>query len=177
MHGKHPVRSRAGTRILQLGLLGLLAVASSAGAASVWRCESADGAIAFQDGPCTAAARATQVPLAPLPPPVASPEYRLPATAPARTRLPARRPPAALVSWRCEAANGEVFYRHARCPATIRTTASGARGASASVRVSATPLPRSEACRLMRRTRPGHERDERVSTYERNAGRDACRRS
>ena len=174
MRGKHPGRRGVGMGIL---LLVLLAATSSAGAASVWRCEAGDGGIAFQDVPCRDAARAAQVQLAPLPPPTASPEYRLPARPAARPRVPARRPPAALLSWRCEAANGEVFYRHARCPATIRTAAPGARGASASVRVSATPLPRSEACRLMRRTRPGHERDERVSTYERNAGRDACRRS
>jgi hypothetical protein len=174
MHGKHAARRGAGTRIL---LLVLLAAASGAGAASVWRCESADGGVAFQDAPCRADASATQVQLAPLPPPAASPEYRLPARAATHARVPARRAPAAPLSWRCEAANGEVFYRHARCPATIRTAAPGGRGASASVRVSATPLPRSEACRLMRRARPGHERDERVSTYERNAGRDACRHS
>jgi hypothetical protein len=47
------------------------------------------------------------------------------------------------------------------------------------VSVTAIALPRDEACRRMAAAgsigRAGREHDERVSTYDRNAGRDPCR--
>ncbi|RYD14485.1 MAG: hypothetical protein EOP90_12635 [Lysobacteraceae bacterium] len=86
-------------------------------------------------------------------------------------------------SFECRATNGEVFYRHARCPGSIPAGASArrpSRGAAGSVGVRATPVPRREACRRIeagaRSGRAGRERDETVTTYERNLGRDPCRR-
>ncbi|MGH8172496.1 MAG: hypothetical protein ACREPX_05075 [Rhodanobacteraceae bacterium] len=93
-----------------------------------------------------------------------------------------------MVSYECRAANGELFYRHGACPKQIsaKSSATGAsartRGASdtQSYSVSAQALPRGEVCRQIARAgsigRGGHERDENVSTYERNLGRDPCRR-
>ena len=93
-----------------------------------------------------------------------------------------------VVSYECRAANGELFYRHGACPKQItakpKTSGESARKRSASdaqaYAVTAQPLTRSEVCRQMARAgsigRAGHERDESVSTYDKNLGRDPCRR-
>jgi hypothetical protein len=93
-----------------------------------------------------------------------------------------------VVSYECRAANGELFYRHGACPKqiTAKSKSSGGnarkRGASdtQTYAVSAQPLARGEVCRQMARAgsigRAGHERDESVSTYDKNLGRDPCRR-
>jgi hypothetical protein len=97
------------------------------------------------------------------------------------------------MSWECDAANGEVFYRHARCPGsvpgdgTVRSgyaeKASGPgmrsrKGAWGRVPVHGKKIPRSEACRRIHSAgaavRDGHARDETVSTYDRLMGRDPC---
>lgn len=90
-------------------------------------------------------------------------------------------------SWECRVANGEVFYQHSPCPDRVvaaseqrdSATRGRRRGAAAAAAVSARPLPRSEACLRIHAAsasgRAGHERDEDVSTYERNLGRDPCR--
>jgi hypothetical protein len=89
------------------------------------------------------------------------------------------------VSYECRADNGEVFYRHGACPRTIATAGAASRhgaraGEARTAAVTAVPLPRGEACRRIAAAgsigRAGRARDERVSTYERNAGRDPCRR-
>lgn len=110
--------------------------------------------------------------------------------APGKRRGPAQRQqpdPAADTSWECRAANGEVFYQHSPCPDRVAAaseqrdgaTRGRRRGAAAATAVSARALPRHEACRRIHAAsasdRPGHERDEDVSTYERNLGRDPCR--
>lgn len=94
---------------------------------------------------------------------------------------------AAEPSWQCRVANGEVFYQHSPCPDRVATAGSPRdgstrgrrRAAAAMAAVSARPLPRAEACRQIHAAsasdRAGHERDEDVSTYERNLGRDPCR--
>lgn len=162
-----------------------LLAAAAAHAESVYRCRGADGALAYQDRPCAKAQGQTQVELAPVPPSAPSPDYGAPA---ARTRTSAdgrraaspRRAASAPSSFECRATNGEVFYRHSACPKSIATRGEGGRrrgGGANLVPVSATPLTRSEACkRIGGAGRSGRERDERVSTYERNAGRDPCRR-
>jgi hypothetical protein len=87
------------------------------------------------------------------------------------------------MSYECRAADGELFYRHGRCPAQIPAKDSllqgRTKGKSAGYAVTAQPIARAEACRRIERAgsigRNGHEHDERVSTYERNLGRDPCR--
>lgn len=91
------------------------------------------------------------------------------------------------LSWQCRVGNGEVYYQHAPCPPTVIAsvelrdgrTRGRHRSAAQAVPVSATPLPRAEACRRIHAasasSRAGHERDEDVSSYERSLGRDPCR--
>ncbi|HEY0230349.1 MAG TPA: DUF4124 domain-containing protein [Dokdonella sp.] len=166
-------------------------------AGSVYRCLDAQGQLAYQDRACAGTQQETRIELAALPPAAASPDYgrgvRERTGAPGRpgerkrlagrilSRRPASREP---TSYECRAANGEVFYKHATCPKSIRVraTARGGRRAQATqteaVAVSASALPRAEACRRLAASpvRSGHERDDQVSTYERNLGRDPCRR-
>lgn len=90
-------------------------------------------------------------------------------------------------SWECRASNGEIFYQHGPCPAAVigsveqRTSATRGRRRSdaQSVPVAGRPIARADACRRIHAAsasdRAGHERDEDVSTYERNLGRDPCR--
>lgn len=90
-------------------------------------------------------------------------------------------------SWECRAGNGEIFYQHGPCPAAViggveqRTSATRGRRRSdaQTVPVAGRPIARTDACRRIHAAsasdRAGHERDEDVSTYERNLGRDPCR--
>lgn len=179
---------------LQLALM--LALAHGAARAqTVYSCVR-DGARVFQDRACGADQRVIEL----------APAVDAQQPAPVRqmldawdARTAARRPrartaqglpgaardasaAAAPRSWRCSAANGEVFYSHARCPGAIVVAATdagvGARSAPQRLAVRAEPVDRREACREMRRagasTRRGHERDALADTYERNLGRDPC---
>ncbi len=174
---------------LLLAAAALCASVSSARAESVYKCRSADGGIAFQDRPCAASQSASVVEILPPPPPAPSPDYGRASRgerrshAVTRAHVPERRE---LVSYECRAANGEVFYRHDSCPKQITAGTTGkasgkraGKGAQAFA-VSARARPRAEVCRELARAgavgRAGHERDERVSTYDRNLGRDPCRR-
>lgn len=179
-------------------LLGLLAAAWMCGTAhaeSVFKCRGSDGLVAFQDHPCARAEVQSEVELEPAPPAAvvtaADVEPRsdrasrkaahgragYPHTAKAKTDV---------VSYECRADNGELFYRHGACPKQIRaaTTKSGAsprgKAGAQSYAVTAQALDRGEVCRRIARAgsigRAGHERDETVSTYDRNLGRDPCRR-
>jgi hypothetical protein len=189
MHGQILNRCRAaavGAMILWAALVG------SAHAESVYQCRGADGAVAFQDRPCAGAQAESRVEILPAPPSSPSPDYGLSS----RDDRGARTKGAAssrgnskehreVVSYECHAANGELFYRHGACPKQIAardsTSASSSRGRSAkdkqSYAVSAQALSRSEVCRRIASggARDGHERDDRVSTYDRNLGRDPCR--
>jgi hypothetical protein len=179
-------------------LLGLLAAAWMCGTAhaeSVFKCRGSDGLVAFQDHPCARAEVQSEVELEPAPPAavvvVAEAEQRADRTsrkaahgqtgyghtAKAKTDV---------VSYECRADNGELFYRHGACPKQIRAAAtkSGAsprgKAGAQSYAVTAQALDRGEVCRRIARAgsigRAGHERDETVSTYDRNLGRDPCRR-
>jgi hypothetical protein len=169
--------------------LSLLAgVAPPASAQSIHKCTDVEGRIAYQDHACNGAQRASVVEIASAPSGAASPEYAI-GTRSARTasRASPRRSGkrAEVMSFECRADNGEVFYRHSGCPGSIRVDSAGGRAARRgdapeSARVSATRVPRAQACRRLAAAgsigRAGHARDEQVSTYERNAGRDPCRR-
>ena len=168
-------------------LVALLDPAAQALAAPVYRCVQGD-AVAYQDHPCADSASQHELRLVESVPVVAP-------MAPASTRsapsvpVPAARrgvrqaAPPVVLSHECRSRDGAVFYRHDRCPASIpanalRGTPPRGRGA-ATVPVSGRTLPRREACQRMRASsagRQGSEHDERVSSYERNLGRDPCRR-
>jgi hypothetical protein len=183
----------SGLKAVILAGAGLIAwdAMGSAQASSIHRCRDAEGHVAFQDFACAEMQEEERVEIAAAPPPAPSPVYGHPPHehAPERARRVAGRSrPAASrapVSYECRAGDGEVFYRHSPCPKSIRirTAASGGRGQRAerteSVPVAGTPLSRSEACRRLAASaaRSGRERDDQVSTYEHNIGRDPCRRS
>ena len=175
-----------GTMILCAALFGFAHVAH---ADSVYKCRSTDDLIAFQDHPCLGTQSESRVEMQPAPPVSASPDYgRAPREEDApRTRgVPKirgqsadRREP---MSYECRAVNGDVFYRHGACPKQITDAGASTKGRTRSgstaqtFAVSGQALPRSEACRRMASTgRSGHERDDHVSTYDRNLGRDPCR--
>ncbi|MFI4970791.1 MAG: DUF4124 domain-containing protein [Lysobacterales bacterium] len=174
-------------------LLGL-ALAHGVHAQTIYKCRDGSGHIAYQDRACAAAQQETRVEIAPPPPAVPSPDYgvaserRLPSARAARSQARhggTHRTEA--LSYECRAEDGEVFYRHSGCPRSIATDAVGGRGhgrstrGKGSVSVSAVSLTRAEACRRLAAAgsigRAGREHDDRVSTYERNAGRDPCRDS
>ncbi len=168
-------------------MVALIAAVVLTATPTVYKCTGADGAIAFQSQPC-AGARSERVELrpepayTPPPPPPAAQTAPAPAT-PAPTLASAPPPPRA-VSYRCEAENGEVWYRHSPCP--IRVTAThgtvyrpgGAATVTSRAFVQQTEVPRTEACReisaIDRRDRPGSARDETVTPYDKRAGRDPC---
>lgn len=192
-------------------LLVLLLAAFSAHAESVYRCVDAHGATAFQATPCGARARQAEVelrqqPLIDADAPVATmssvqmirtgPAYHLPKHSRARRsdRVRSRKQ---AISWECRASDGEVFYRHARCPHSVRgdgiarsddgaqprlTRSHGKRArirdAWSPVPVSARKVSRADACRQINAAaavdRDGHARDEQVSVYDHNVGRDPC---
>lgn len=164
-----------------------LGAARAAHAESVHKCRNADGTIAFQDHACTAGAAESEISIAPPPPLAPSPDYgrdtRDAHRAVASPRASVRERHEA-ISYECRAANGELFYRHGACPGRIaaESTGSGKRGrggASGTFAVTSQALPRSEVCRRIAAAgsigRAGHARDESVSTYDRNLGRDPCR--
>lgn len=186
-------RKGVGRRFVRcFGACALFASLASASAASVYKCRDAQGHIAYQDRACAATQQQAEIELMPAPPPPlasAQPEHRRgsggDAGHPRRTRA-ARRGSARereVMSWECRTADGALFYRHASCPKSIadpRSSAGSRKGGAKPVAVSATPVPRVEVCRRLARAgsigRSGHEYDETVSTYDRNAGRDPCRR-
>lgn len=180
----------------------LLAAAHAAHAATVYKCVAATGQVRFGDTPC--AVGTTQTKLQPTGQPLIdprAPRTAAPATHHAAPRAGDRHIPHATrrrtakpaMSWECRAADGEVFYRHTRCPGsvpgdgTVRSSGmqqtSSRRGRSrhnawSKVSVHGVKIPRSEACRRIHSAgasgRDGHLRDERVSTYDHLMGRDPC---
>jgi hypothetical protein len=179
----------------------LLAVAVTAHAASVYRCAGAHGQVAFQDTPCTAQARQRKLDVKPQPligtpgehaaRVAAMPRNRSAARSRKKTGRTTHAKPA--MSWECRADDGEVFYRHARCPGSVPgdgTVRSGyaeklshsrtrsRQGAWGRVPVHGTKISRAEACRRIHSAgaagRDGHARDENVSTYDHLMGRDPC---
>lgn len=173
-------------------LCAALLPAAAAPAASVYKCTDAEGYIAYQATPCAAHLSSRVMALRPQPAAAATASTAPTPARPARPKPPKTRQlrqEAALPaqSWQCRISNGEVFYQHSPCPDRVTASAErrdGAtrgrsRAAPAALAVSARPLPRDEACRLIHAPsasdRSGHERDEDVGTYERNLGRDPCR--
>jgi hypothetical protein len=183
-----------GRRVVRwLGACALIASMASASAASVYKCRDAQGRVAYQDRACAATQQQSEIELMPAPPPrplaPAQTEHRHASAGDAERSHKARAMRRGnarereVTSWECRGADGTLFYRHASCPKSIagaRSSAGPRKGGAKPVAVSATPLPRAEACRRLARAgsigRSGHEHDETVSTYDKNAGRDPCRR-
>lgn len=187
-------------------LLVLSNIAPGAHAAPVYRCVDAHGRVAFQDAPCATHARQNKLDIQPLPTigdpaEIAAITHRKNAarerhgSSSARSkRASTRRELAkAETSWECHAADGEVFYRHTRCPGSVpgdgtvrrgyaeKLSSSRTRnrqGAWGRVPVHGTKISRTEACRRIHSAgaagRDGHARDETVSTYDHLMGRDPC---
>jgi len=172
---------------IALAAIGFCAVAKAAHAESVFRCRGADGAVAFQDHACANASAQSIVEIAPAPPVQPSPDYGVASAREARvshahSNVRATRE---AVSFACHAANGETFYRHGSCPKQIAVADSGGygkpgKGEKKTVGVTAEAMPRADVCRELSRGgsigRAGHAHDESISSYERNLGRDPCRR-
>jgi hypothetical protein len=181
-------------------LLLLLTFASSAHAASIYKCVATNGRLSFRDTPCATHARQTKLDLTGLPlidP--GAPRHRPSRRARmASKHTPSRHPRAhahrhtAPMSWECRADDGEVFYRHTRCPGSVPgdgvvraryAETSGShprrrRNAWGRVPVRIEKIPRAEACRRIHSAgaavRDGHRRDATVSTYDHLMGRDPC---
>lgn len=182
----------------------LWCVASNAHAASIYQCTGSHGGTTFRDTPCATQARQTKLDVAGQPlidpnaPRLAAPA-RTTKAATTRTRehraavATRGRKPKPATSWECHAADGEVFYRHTRCPGSVpgdgtvrsdyaETTSRSRSGkrhnAWSKVPVHGEKVSRSEACRRIRSPsaagRDGHLRDETVDTYARLTGRDPC---
>lgn len=175
-------------------------IVAGAVAAPAYRCTDAQGRVAFQDTPCAAHARQEKLVIGAQPligrpgehAATAPPSRRRAATKQSRKRTTraAAKPPGA---WECRVADGEVFYQHTRCPASVpgdgevRVRFADRAGwkrkpkrerARGRLPVHGVPVTRAEACRRMQPVhaagRDGHLRDQRVSTYDRLMGRDPC---
>lgn len=187
----------------------LYSIAAGAQAASVYKCMDAQGHLAYRDTPCAAHVRQSKLNVQPLPTigdpaEVAARRARPHGTSSRQVSRGARSHQHAThasrrantqqtTSWECRAADGEVFYRHARCPGSIAGDGTvrsgyaekmssrrtrGRQNAWSRVRVQGRKIPRSEACRRIHAAgaagRDGHLRDDAVSTYDHLMGRDPC---
>jgi hypothetical protein len=167
-----------------IGLLLLLAASTSLQAQTVHRCTRSDGHVAFQQVPCPAsqAGEVVEIP----PHVVLQPEPQQPVSGTAKPRTAnavhrrATKEPAPVYSFECRTASGALFYRHGSCPRRVPAMAGRSPASQSTVPtepVSARRVLRAEACRGLRSAaRDGREHDEQISTYDRNLGRDPCRR-
>ena len=195
--------------LMQMACAALLwACMASAHADSIYKCVDASGQLAFQDIPCAVHAQQRKLDVSPLPTignaaEVAAADHRRDAArdrqaahGTRKKRTSSRRSRAkSAMSWECRAADGEVFYRHNRCPSSIagdgvvrtayaekqsRQNTRARHNAWSRVRVHGTKIPRAEACRRIgsagAAVRDGHLRDANVSTYDHLMGRDPCGR-
>ena len=147
---------------------------------SVFKCIDHEGQITFQAVPCKTGMSQHQVMIEPAPPISSSPDYgRHRQRERARARSSHRVPRKEIIySFECRTKTGALFYRHSRCPASIdRSGLIGSGRRAPREAVSARRIPRLDACRGMRSVgRDGREFDDVPSTYDRNLGRDPCRR-
>jgi hypothetical protein len=157
---------------------------------SIYKCIDAENHIAFQQTPCTAAQRGQKVEIAPSPVFTTPPDSSKPMARKADSKVITRagKPLGEAQSFECRTARGAVFYRHSACPKSIaRDNAQPVRDntqrrgtARPSVQtdaVSSRRIPRAEACKNLRSAgRNGRDHDEVIPAYERNLGRDPCRR-
>lgn len=173
-------RYLATASLLLVAVIAISPAISRAHAQDVFKCINRDGEIAFQAVPCKPGMREQQIMIEPAPPVSRSPDYG--SSHPhgrSKTRTPQQKPRAEVeYSYECRTQSGALFYRHSRCPASIdRSGLIGGRRGAPREAVSGRRIPRLEACRGMRSVgRDGREFDDVPSTYDRNLGRDPCRR-
>ena len=154
--------------------------------ATVYRCAQADGRVAYQDHPCAHGAEESTVrmPDVPVVEPPPAPSVAATLETDSKPKVDAAPmfhpppPPRAATAWRCVADNGEVFYRHDRCPGSIPVIFADVYGfpASGTVFVDAYEIPRTEACAAIKSA--GHfgaDRDQRAQPYDKLTGRDLCK--
>lgn len=199
------LRTLSGAAIILL----LCTFAANTQAASVYECVDANGHLAYRDTPCATDARQSKLDVQPLPT-IGDPSEVAAQRAHPRgisnrrasrgehgrkhaTHASRRANAQQATSWECHAADGEVFYRHSRCPGSVpgdgtvrndyaeRTSGTrtrGRRNAWSRVSVHGKKIPRAEACRRIHAAgaagRDGHLRDQTVSTYDHLMGRDPC---
>lgn len=163
-------------------------------AEQVYKCRGSDGHLSYQARPCAQGQSESTVIIHKAPPPP------LPATKPTRsaparagtnnatrvTAPPRPPPPRQVMSYKCTAQDGRVFYRHHACPPDIdigkSITVDRIRGVETwpvTTRVASEAVPRAEACaainKLTASSRNGYELDDRVSSYDKNLGRGPCK--
>lgn len=168
-----------------MSLAVLLALTLPLAQTPVFRCTSTTGAVSYQDVPCARDESSVELKLAPVPDyvpavSVEAPNTELDREAEPRLPPPAPLPPAEPRAWRCIADNGEVFYRHDGCPATLSIVVlnpyAQAFANTGLIYVDSVPIRRSEACAAITAGgRFGAERDQRAAPYEKLTGRDLCR--
>lgn len=160
-------------------ILLLLLFLTNANAAEVYKC----GENRYQDKPCAGAevvAIRNDRPTRGL----YLPKYEATAAAPEpAVRVIITQPQARPQSFRCITSTGEVFYRHDGCPPALQSTqrVTYPNGQIFDVPdytpVQSVAIDRGEACSAMEAhdyRRKGRDRDQRTSTYDKNAGRDVC---
>jgi hypothetical protein len=195
-------------RVIQAALVAFVAVfCASAQAGQIFKCTDASGAVSFQATACADGSQQADVVIrndtaTPAPPSKYNPRnvpivrrtddvtsnYKLPSFAHGNPAPPPQQAyqPADQVSYECRMSNGEVFYQHQACPASITTGSDRRYNASGQAsqldvvaNVTSRQISRDEACDKINRSgaigREGHGRDQRVSTYDKNLGRDPCR--
>ena len=163
---------------IALVCVGCLAAVTSVDAATVYRCVGKDRVVAFQDRACSTGSKQGVLDIVSHDPAVSIVvnESERPVRTPRQQSASVRqRRVAEPTSWECRTTTGMVFYRHSRCPASL-ADGSDSNGRARRLMVSSQGMDRREACRRMRNgARDGNQFDDRVSTYERNLGRDTCR--
>lgn len=170
----------------------LLLAIPGVSAAAVYKCVDSKGVATFTEKPCAPDAEplkirddylgGSPIPVEPTPKPR---EDETPVQSPTVIRVQMTQRSRDLVSYKCSTPDGVVFYRHSECPRNIAVFSPGTVGGmAASIRVYA-PVEQVEVSRKFACTqiygpdaekRSGRHEDEKYSTYDRNLGRDPCRK-
>lgn len=198
---KHSAQQPSAWRTQIICAVALWMMAAGAHAATVYRCTDHAGHVAYQDNPCAVPTQQHAIDLSPQPLIGDTTAHTHAVTAPPRQRTSTRSRPRRAhagrakpaMAWACHAADGEVFYRFARCPGSVagdgvvrndyaqsRLTlhARGRENAWSRVQVHGVRVTRAEACQRIHAvaasSRDGYLRDADVSTYDHLMGRDPC---
>lgn len=198
-----PPRRRETWLLLQIACaLLFVGITCHASAASIYQCTNGSHATTFRDTPCPTSTHQTKRKVSGQPLIDPGAPRRAPARVPSRVRSTAQtrrthahrmRKRQQPMSWECRAADGEVFFRHTRCPSSVpgdgvvrgnyaasfsSTHSRRRHDAWSRIPVHGVKIPRSEACQRIDSAgasgRDGHLRDAHVSTYDHLMGRDPC---
>lgn len=167
-------------------------------AATVYKCAGRDGAVIFSQTPCGSDAQEIELQDSGPPAPPSAPQGATPkpqtdqALEPAPVGSDNTPPPqpatqthAGPVAYRCFTPDGMTFYRHAHCPKFVAVTIHGRAGRFQTSSHGYAPVEEQTvglrtACNAIYASdaehRFGSGYDQRYSIYERNAGRDPCRK-